>query len=165
MEKSNQQKRKEASYPDLYGAQTPSMKSLEKVLILLRAGQNKPQNKSSNYLHHLLAFRFFSPLFGIHICRSRARLPGAHHVKHTTLAWSLKWGSTRLPPVFLTNSMLAKTVWCKLHAVGIRQWEEAGEAQTQRKRISILSFLTKLKGSSSFADRQVYLCWKETQKQ
>lgn len=126
------------------------MNSLEKVLILLCWGQNKLQNKSSNYLHHLPGVRFFSPFFGIHICRSRARLPGAHHVKHTTLAWSLKWRSTRLPPVFLPQPQC----WPRLCGASSMWWGSGSEKRQGRHKRDIYSFFLNQTESKQLLCRQ-----------
>lgn len=77
---------------------------------------------------------FFPPL-AIHICHPCARLPGG------SLCWTHGVGPEPKMGIYeptsaLTDNWLqarAKTVWCWLHVVGIRHWEEVGEAQTLSK--------------------------------
>lgn len=123
--------------------------------------QNCSHNKQelSHGLISLPVLKVFPPclpstfVISVHDCR------GPNRVQHTVLAQSLKWGSMRLPPLILAETKaFAKTVWCWLHVVGIRL---RGEAQTLSKEY--LFFYRAVRRSCSFAHRQVYLCWKESE--
>lgn len=106
------------------------------------------------------------PLLAIRICQPCARLPGGPPCWTQGVGIEPKMGIYE-PTSVLTDINASTGQDCVVLATcgedpALRE-RDGGGTNTEQKDIYSLVFNKALRGSSSFAHRQVYLCWKETQ--
>lgn len=119
----------------------------------------------SNGLISLPLLQVFTPL-AIHICHQWARLPGGPPCWTHGVGPEPKMGiyepTSALPD---TNASVGQDCVVLATCGGDPALRRGGGGRnTEQKDIYSLIFKRAVRGSSSFAQRQVYLCWKETQK-
>ncbi len=138
------------------------------ILMSQHWGHNYFHNKHKSTITGLsrCPFSRFFPLVAIHICRPCARLPGGPPCWTQGVGLKPKMGiyqpTSALPE---KNASVGQDCVVLVTCGGDSTLRRGGGGtSTERKDIYSLSFNRAVRGSSFFAQGQVYLCWKETQK-